>query len=378
MTRKIIALLGRRDTPTDAVEEYCCYLHEALREQGFDSELVRVPWDGSGWGAALKKLEVQAKAWPGCWIFVQYTALAWSKRGFPTRLLRVLNVLREARTHVAIVYHDVLPFAGQRFVDRVRRLTQVYVMNKAMSLAELGIFTIPTTKISWVSKETANVTFIPVGANLPERTTRELHVQHKNDMPTIAVYGITGGEAGIAEIANISDALAATAKLLGRLRLVVFGRNSRESEAKLVSVLDRQLIETEVLGLLPAGEISRQLLACDVLLFVRGGISSRRGSAIAGIACGLPIVAFAGDETASPITEAGIVFAKPARGGLGEALLRVLGDAPYRRHLAERSLHAQEMYFSWKAIANRYTEEIRLAEHARRDNLPYSESEQSG
>jgi glycosyltransferase involved in cell wall biosynthesis len=114
------------------------------------------------------------------------------------------------------------------------------------------------------------------------------------------------------------------------------------------------------LGVLPGAEIVRQMASCDVLLFVRGGISSRRGSAIAGIACGLPVVALEGQETGSPITEAGVVFADPKRQrGLGEALLKVLSDPEYRAVLAERSRRAQEKYFSWKAIAARYAEALR-------------------
>ena len=50
--RCIIALLGRRDEPTDAVEEYCRYLGGALRAQGVEMELARVPWADGGWTAA--------------------------------------------------------------------------------------------------------------------------------------------------------------------------------------------------------------------------------------------------------------------------------------------------------------------------------------
>ena len=43
------------------------------------------------------------------------------------------------------------------------------------------------------------------------------------------------------------------------------------------------------------------------LLFVRGPISSRRGSALAGIACGLPIIALERSETGPPVAGAGVV-----------------------------------------------------------------------
>ena len=119
-------------------------------------------------------------------------------------------------------------------------------------------------------------------------------------------------------------------------------------------------MEVSAPRVLPGEEVVRQMRSCDVLLFVRGGISSRRGSAIAGIACGLPIVAWEGAETAYPITEAGVVFADPkSQRGIGEALLRVLSDEEYRASLAERSQRAQERYFSWKAIAERYAEGLR-------------------
>src|SRR5438876_9095543 len=76
-----IALLGRADTPTDAVEEYCWYLSEALRAQGIRLTIERVPWEEGGWGGALQALRGRAKTWKGLWVIVQYTALAWSSRG---------------------------------------------------------------------------------------------------------------------------------------------------------------------------------------------------------------------------------------------------------------------------------------------------------
>jgi hypothetical protein len=67
-------------------------------------------------------------------------------------------------------------------------------------------------------------------------------------------------------------------------------------------------VEAQTFGLLTPERIVECLASSDVLLFVRGTISSRRGSAIAGIACGLPVIAMAGSETAAPITDAGVVL----------------------------------------------------------------------
>ena len=364
MTQKCIALLGRRDAPTDAVEEYCQYLGEALRAHDLALELARVAWLEDGWPAAMRELERQAGAWRGCWVLVQFTALSWSERGFPLRFLRVLRILRHAGARVAMVYHDVLPYPGNRTIDKLRRRAQNHAMSEALRSCDLGVFTVPVSKIPWVGKKHTRAIFIPVGANLPEPESA-WNIDHldANRLPTIAVFGITGGEGGIWEIASISEALQIVAERLGKLRLVVMGRHSDTAEKALRNLMDKQPIEVSALGILPGAEIVRQLASCDVMLFVRGGISSRRGSAIAGIACGLPVVALDGPETASPITEAGVVFAGPKRQrGLGEALLKVLADPEYRASLAERSRRAQDQYFSWRAIATRYAEALGSAD----------------
>jgi glycosyltransferase involved in cell wall biosynthesis len=364
MTQKCIALLGRRDAPTDAIEEYCQYLGAALRAHDIELELARVSWLEDGWPEAMRELERQAHAWRACWVLVQYTALSWSERGFPLRFLRVLRILRQAGARVGMVYHDVLAYQGNRTIDKLRRRAQNHAMSEALRSSDLGILTVPISKIPWIGKKHTRAIFIPVGANLPDpENAWNIHPDRANRLPAIAVFGITGGEGGIWEIASISEALQIVAEGLGKLRLAVMGRHSDTAEKALRNLMDKQPIEVSALGILPGAEIVRQLASCDVMLFVRGGISSRRGSAIAGIACGLPIVALDGPETASPITEAGVAFADPKRQrGLGEALLKVLSDPEYRALLAERSRRAQENYFSWKAIAARYAEALRSAD----------------
>ena len=80
MKEKWIALLGRCDKPTDAVEDYCRYLGETLVEHGVELCLERVEWNEAGWPAALQELRKRAASWRGQWVLVQYTALAWSAR----------------------------------------------------------------------------------------------------------------------------------------------------------------------------------------------------------------------------------------------------------------------------------------------------------
>lgn len=361
MMEKCVALLGRRDTPTDAVEEYCQYLGEAFAGEDLALELVRVEWIERGWAAAISELAERAKEWRGRWILVQYTALAWSERGFPLRFLRVLRVLRNAGARLAMVYHDPLPFSGSRTIDKLRRRAQVHVMSEALRSSDLAIVTIPVSKIPWIEKRDAPTRFIPVGANLPapERVWSRRR-ENAARVPTVAVYGITGGQGGIWDLAKISEALHVITERLKKIRIVALGRNSERAAKALTSFGENADVEVQALGILPAEEIVQWLADSDALLFVRAGISSRRGSAIAGIACGLPVVAFEGPETGPPITEAGVVLADPTdQRGLGDAVLKILTDEPYREALAERSRRAQQEHFSWKAIAARYAQALR-------------------
>ena len=359
--QRVIALLGRRDAPTDAVEEYCRYLGEALIAEDFELNIERVPWKESGWRGAISALRERAQGWRGAWVFVQYTALAWSERGFPLRFLQVLKILKAADIRLGVVFHDFEPYAGKRAIDAVRRRAQLRVMRTSLRLCDAAVLTVPLQKSSWIKHEPGKGYFIPVGANLP--TSSDANSRQGISMGgklSIAVYSITGGEAGRWEIDNIVEAVRFAAERVGNLRLIVFGRNAQSAEAELTKRFSDSAVELHVLGVLPPEDVVRSLTISDVLLFVRGPISTRRGSAIAGIACGLPVIAFEGPETAAPITEAGLAIFSPQRkGDLGDVLLRVLQDEHYRASLAQRSLLAQRQYFSWHVIAAQYAEFMR-------------------
>jgi glycosyltransferase involved in cell wall biosynthesis len=355
MNSDVVLLLGRKDEPTDAVEEYCGYLSEALAHRSVKSEIVRVAWNERGWTHGIEELRRTAVNWSGRWIFLQYTALAWSERGFPRRVPRVVHALREAGARVGVVFHDVEPFAGTRAVDVLRRYVQLRVMRRLLRTAELGVFTISLDVVSWL-RPPAKAVFIPVGANLPEILS-DRGDSRDSAITRIAVYGITGGSAGSEECSEIARALRFATERGAKLELHAFGRGAAERETELREKLKNVPVALHFDGLLPADRVASALQAADATLFVRGPISTRRGSAIAGIACGKPVIAYRGRETASPIMDGGVVLVE--RGNpteLGAAVLRVVTDHAFRDELSGRSARAQKMFFSWSAIATRYIE----------------------
>jgi glycosyltransferase involved in cell wall biosynthesis len=174
------------------------------------------------------------------------------------------------------------------------------------------------------------------------------------------VFGVTGGAEGVVESQKILAAVRAASLKLGKLRLFVFGRNADSAGLVLREGLRDLPVELSVEGVLEEAQVVERLSSCDVLLFVRGTISSRRSSAIAGIACGLPVIAWSGTETAPPITDAGVVFVAPSENSsvsqefLNAVLIRVLSDSAYRAELAARSRAAYLEHFSWPAVATRF------------------------
>jgi glycosyltransferase involved in cell wall biosynthesis len=350
-----VAILGRRDTPTDGIEDYCCHLQQALQHRGISLELLRVAWAEQGWRRALRVLDKNTPDWRGGWALVQYTALSWSRRGFPFRFLLALRMLRRNGVRCVVVFHDALPHCGTRMIDRVRRACQLWVMRQAYEWSSHSVLTIPLEKVNWLPAKPCKASFIPIGANLPALVMSGVKTQTAEATKTVVVFGITGEPATTAEIRDIGYAVRRAKNKIGQLRLVAFGRGSLEAEPMLRREFEGSGVEAFVLGVLPPEDAARELAHADVLLFVRGGISSRRGSALAGVACSLPVVGYRSEETAYPITEAGVVLVPLGdRESLSEALMQVLERDEWRRELRERSWSAQQQYFSWDVISQSF------------------------
>ena len=358
-------MLGQRDEPTDAVEEYCRLLAGALQPKNISLEVLRLGWRELGWRASLQELRAQVAGRKIDWFLLQYTALSWSRRGFPLRALRVIDTIQNTGAKCAVVFHDMQPYEGNRMVDIVRRAVQLHTMRSALKMAEVAVFTVRPENLAWVPRNVPRAVAIPVGANLP--SPEEVWAQPKTGVdrvPTVAVFSFTDGSARPSELEVIASALRYARKALPDLQVELLGRNSVASGQALKEKLAGDDIAITVHGVVPAAEVVRILGGADVLLFVRNEISARRSSAIAGIACGLPVIGYRGPETAAPITEAGVVLLAPqSPTQFGPALLQVLTDAAYRGQLAERSRAAHQQYFSWPAIAKRYAEELEKSDH---------------
>ena len=357
---RAVALLGKRDEPTDGVRDYCACLGEALSHCGVAMEAVEVRWDRQGRLAALARLWKQSADWRGRWVLLQYTALMWSGRGFPFIVPAILWMMKLRGCRTAVVFHDVYTFPGRRWIDRVRIDFQIRIMRHVCRRVERAIFPVPVEQVPWLFSRPANASFIPIGANIPSLDDLDqLGARPEHTAPlAVAVFSLSEWpSAQKQEIEHIAEAMLQASATLGPLRLFMLGRGTKEAEPALRQALAGSRVEMTVDGLLKSGEITARLCACDALLFVRGPLTSRRGSGLAGIACGLPVVAYEGLETGAPLRDAGILFVpKDDVAALAEQLIRVLQDETLRRTLAARSIATFRQWFAWDRIAERFTE----------------------
>jgi glycosyltransferase involved in cell wall biosynthesis len=354
---KVILLLGRRDEPTDGVADYCERLSEASARHGGSFEIAAVHWAEKGWRESLAELRKAAVAWRDRWVFLQFTTLAWSSRGFPLRAPGVLDILWQCGARPAVVFHDFMPVEGSGIVARVRARTHLHVLCRLYERSKLAVFTVPVEKITWIPSRHDTAVFIPVGSNFPELARDP--ATNTGPLPpsvfTIAIFGITGGPRGAEEVSDIAYALRGVQSKGIRVRLLAIGRGSAVFEDELQRALNGSGIELSMLGLMPAQELVQALAGAHALLCVRGHVSSRRGSAIAGIVCGVPIVGYRGAETGFPITEAGVKLVDAGeREGLVQALAQVLTDEKLYVELRSRSKQAAGKYFCWDAIASQF------------------------
>lgn len=373
MKCKCIALLGQQQAIADGVFDYTEKLAQSLQKQGCDLQQVQMPWREQGWTKALQWLWQASLQWQDRWAIVQFTASAWSKLALPVMFVLVVRLLKIRSVRVAVMFHEVQGYPGDRWKYKIRRWVQLWTIQTAMKLADRSIFNVSLEQLTWLPIASSNATFIPVGSNMlePDLMMLKSRVEQqysggtadraKNTQKTVVVFGMTSIEITQDEVEAIARAIEQTSQKIPHLHLVTLGRGSKEAEEALRKTLQGVRVDISVLGMLEPEEITQILVKSDVMLFVRGEICTRKTTAISGLSCGLPIIAYTGKETAHPLPEAGVLLVPQGdRDALASALIRVLEDDQLWLELHKRSLEVYKNYFAWDTIAKRFIEELNL------------------
>jgi glycosyltransferase involved in cell wall biosynthesis len=335
-----------------------------MSELGIHLEPVRVEWAERGWSGALLQLWKDAGAWRDKWALMQYTAGAWSRFGFPFGALVAMSVLRFRGVRCAVMFHEPYHWESEPsgWIGGFRSASQDWIVHKLYLGADRAVFADPLEAVHWLPEGCGKAAFIPIGGNVPEPKTRSgFDISKRSSQKAVAVYCLSDPPNLDRELDDISYAMRMVSADGSRPRLVLLGKGTSEAGPQVQRKFEDAPVDVVNLGIRSAEEVSQVLGEVDAMLCVRGRLFPRRGSALAGIACGVPVIAYAGPAQQTPIAKAGVEFVPYGdRGALAATLARVLTDDSLQLELRARNRRAQERYFSWNRIARRYADFLGL------------------
>src|ERR1700688_2513867 len=99
-----MAILGRREEPTDGVQDYCCYLRDALANEGVNLTLTQVRWAEIGHKASRQEWLEAVDGKENAFFLLQCTALSWSRRGFALPAVAILKLLKNQGHRARVVF----------------------------------------------------------------------------------------------------------------------------------------------------------------------------------------------------------------------------------------------------------------------------------
>jgi glycosyltransferase involved in cell wall biosynthesis len=285
-------------------------------------------------------------------ILVQYVPQAFGMMGVNLPFCAWLASLRGAE--VFVMFHEVaMSWASprrwkQNAAAAAMRAMAILLLARADRVFVSTLAWEPTLRSLSIRPRPA--TWLPVPSNVPlsasegARSTTRVRLGIGEGTQVVGHFGTYGSLTAPLLAQALSTVLAADQR---RVALLV-GRDSEAFVRRLDGALQGRVLAT---GGIDAPRIADHLLACDVLMQpYADGVSTRRTSAMAGLALGLPI---ATNETrfTEPIwRDSGGVEMAPAGEDVGVAAERLLRDPNHAAAVGLRGRRLYEERFSLERV----------------------------
>ena len=199
--------------------------------------------------------------------------------------------------------------------------------------------------------------WLPVISNIPVKqqrgATEAVRARYApSHQYLIGHFGTCGGAVGKTLSAVIPDLLVRHTECV----ILLIGRDGKHIRDEIVRDYPQLRDQLHVTGMLPADDVSSHISACDIMLQpYPDGASSRRGSLMAAVAHGKPVVTTAGPLTEPLWQSSGSVLMVPAgnHAAMATAVDNLLATSFERLRLGRQAKDLYDRQFDLRNVINR-------------------------
>jgi glycosyltransferase involved in cell wall biosynthesis len=359
MVERVILVHGDRGAAVDGIRDHTRMLGAELARRPLAVGGLRLRTGGAASVESVRVLRRLGGAGASAAAVIQYSPFCFGRRGFAPWLPLSLLALRARgrRPTVALMVHEsYVPMLSWRWA--------VMGMWQRLQLAGVRLLSdvVLTSIEAWTSELEAQppggpVGHLPVGSNFPDARSRRARERAalgiEEDTVVVSCLG-RGHPAWLGDYAvGAVNAIAASGVPVALLEL--------GAEAPALEGIDPAVV-VHAPGMLEPDAFAAQLAASDLFLLpLVDGASTRRGSLMAALQHGLPIVATAGHLT-DPLlrreTAALRLTAVGDRLRFAAAAAELAADPGARAAAGEAARRLYEREFDWPVIADKLLESL--------------------
>ncbi len=334
-TDGIGVVVHRRRSGIDAIDEYSRHLVDAIAATG-----IQTCYAPDGLSSLLTS---DAKH---SWILLQYNPNSYGRSGFAPGLVRdIVRIQSASRVPLVMMIHE----AWLDMTDTRSRLIGTWQRAQLQALLRLTDAVMTSTEVL-ARRVGGPAVHVPVAANIAPLPTSSGAARERLGLDSRLTVALFGRDHPSRALDYAEAAIAALADTRGADRMIVLNLGADAPRVRVppgVAVLEP--------GQLPTEALSLHLWASDlVLLPFADGVSTRRGTMMAALAHGRPVLGLRGYNTDSVLTNTSDALVLTPAGdpaSFSRAAVELAGDPARLRAVGEAGRLLYESRFAWPVLA---------------------------
>lgn len=295
------------------------------------------------------------------WLLLQYNPFSYGRWGLNLHLPLVLGSIRRRmpRTRIAVMFHELFtPLTSLRFaVMSSWQRAQLRALGRSADRIFCSTENWTKRLASWFPG--TELIHLPVGSNIPHIELGKEEARARLGLePDGLVLGLFGTAHPSRMLGLTRNAVEAVLRQGHDAVVLYVGPDSPALEREFAGI---PLLTTA--GAAAADEVSRRLAAMDVhLVAFIDGVSTRRGTLMAGLQHGVPTVGTLGHSTDGILLDAAeealLLAPVDAPADFSQSLIGLVGDVDLRQRVGVSGRRLYEREFDWPVTSKRLLEAL--------------------